>query len=495
MGEIQYIPLSVTVGYFALVTIIGIYYTRKATSALDEYYVAGRTVGPIINAIAVVMAIGSAASFMGFLGMGYKLGFLLTLCISASAITGYVWTQFMYSGPLRRHGKFTLVDFLSERYPTPYIRPISALLISIFFFAYLIPQYKGGGVVADSLLGLDFTTGVILTAVIVLIYTSLGGMWAVTWNAVIQGIVALSVLLGLSVTAFYVLGGWNAALVAATQNKPLLMAINPKIPWLLYAGVYTAIFIFMGTAPHVVMRALTSKTARTARLTMAIVSVLAILLYFVSYVGIILGGAASFPKLKDPDFIVVELVKAFWHPIGAGLTVAAIMAAIMSTTDAMLLAIAAHIQHDLIELIKPDISERSKVVIAASVIIVASILAILLTLFAFRAQLIGVMVTLLTGAIGSSFFWPLVLGIWWPRATKWGGLFGVLSGSITYSTLEIMGVLPKFAAVFPALLISFLLTVLVSLMTSPPSKAELSLVLRMHKLSDEEYKQLKARYS
>ena len=488
---VEFASLSIVIGYFALVTLIGIYYTRKATKATAEYYVAGRAIGPIVNALAVAMAIGSAASFMGFLGLGYKLGFLLTLCISASAVTGYVWAQFMYSGPLRRHGRFTLVDFLAERYPTPYIRPIAAILISVFFFFYLIPQYKGGGVVAESLLGLDFTTGVIVTAVIVLIYTALGGMWAVTWNAVIQGIIALSVLLGLSVTSFYALGGWDTAVAEALKNKPLLLSIHPKIPWLLYAGCYTAIFVFMGTAPHVVMRALTSRSARVARITMANVSIIALLIYFVSYFGIILGGAAYFPSLKDPDFIVVELVKKLWNPVGVGLTVAAIMAAIMSTTDAMLLAIAAHIQRDIIELLKPDISERTKVAIGAAVVVIGSICAIILTLGAFRLALIGVIVTLLTGAIGSSFFFPLLLGIWWPRMNKWGGLFGVLTGSITYCSLELLHVLPKFAAVFPALALSFVAMVIVSYATAPPGRDELLLVLRMHKVTPEEFEELK----
>ena len=109
-------------GYLLGCISIGVYFSRRGLASSDEYWVAGRRIGPIANAMAIMASLASGGSIIGVMGLAYKTGIPFTLSLFAGAILGFPLAAFLVAAPLRRFGMFTLPDFLSYRYPHPSVR-------------------------------------------------------------------------------------------------------------------------------------------------------------------------------------------------------------------------------------------------------------------------------------------------------------------------------------------------------------------------------------
>jgi len=342
----------------------------------------------------------------------------------------------------------------------------------------MVPQYTASGLIGSYVLGIDYTTAVIVLGIGFTLYAALGGMWAITYTDLIQGALILIGMLILSIIILTQHNGFASLIQDALTVTPQFGDITQ--PWMSYFGLFLAFLWFGIVSPSAVMRNFASKDARVARRS----AMWACLLYLVIFIFgfIIAAGGASLgiaESLDNQDMIFVSVIENYMSPILAGIMFAGLLAAIMSSADAMLLAISAGVARDIYkEYLKKDATEKQVTKLGFIVMVVASVVGILIAIE--PPQLIAIMVGWVGGGLLSTFGFPLVLGIWWKRANTPGALAGMLGGGLTFLLLVITKPFALVAEPIIAAPVSLILVIVVSLMTSPPSEETKRQVDRYH---------------
>ena len=166
---------------------IGIAASKKVMGSRDEYWVAGRRIGTVVNSMAIMAALASGGSIIGVMGLAYAQGIPATLALFGGAVLGFPLASILVAKPLRNFGKFTITDFLSFRYPHAVVRYLVPILIVAAFTIYIVAQLKAAGITAEALLGIPYDIALTLATVVFIIYVSFGGMVAITWTDVTRG--------------------------------------------------------------------------------------------------------------------------------------------------------------------------------------------------------------------------------------------------------------------------------------------------------------------
>lgn len=334
--------LTITIIYFIACIWIALYYRRKAGTGDVAYWGAERKIGFIVNGFAQFSALVSAASFLGSLGLCYRLGWsFTTMAFGVGSTLGFVLSMLIASGPLRRYseikGKFTLANFFSDRYGTPTALATS-IFVLILFPAYIVPQLMGGGLAGAYVLGIDFKYAVILVGIVYVGYVLLGGMLSVTWTDFMQGILMFIFMVGLSITAIIHFGGLGSLIPKALSVNPYFLSLHPKIsPWT-YFGIALGVVMFVLASPHIIMRLFTAKNVKQGRAALSLTAGLSLVFHLLGYIGIAAAALILAPKLPKIDKTYIVVMDELFPTLIRGFAVAGILAAIMSTTDVMLLA-------------------------------------------------------------------------------------------------------------------------------------------------------------
>jgi sodium/pantothenate symporter len=296
--------LAITLLYFVLCLGIALYF-RRASKAGSSFWGADRSIGFFVNGFAVLSTLVSAASFMGFLGLAYRMGWSFsTVTFGVGSCLGFMVMMLLVSGPLRRYseirGKYTLTNFYYDRYGKG-SGLLTTLFILILYPAYIVPQVMGGGLAGAYLLGIDFGTAALLVGGVYVLYVVVGGMLSVTWTDFFQGVLLFCVMIALSFTAIAHFGGLGTILERATQASPTYLAINPKVSPLTYAGMSLGVMTFILASPHIVMRLFTAKNVRAGRSALALTSALTLIFHLVGYIGVAAAALIMFPTIANAD--------------------------------------------------------------------------------------------------------------------------------------------------------------------------------------------------
>ena len=453
--------------YLIVITVIGIYFYRRARQSESDYFTAGQSINTFVGAFAIFAAVASSSSLMGAVGSGVALGVPYFFTYAFGVIAIMPFAMFLISGQIRRSGAKTMPDFFNQRYGKS-VQIVSAVIVVIGMTFYMVPQLTASGLIGSYVLGIDYTTAVIVLGLGFTIYAALGGMWAITYTDLLQGAI---MLVGIVVLAGFILvdhSGLSSLISDALAVSPDFGDITQ--PWMSYFGLFIAFLWFGIISPSVVMRNFASRDARTARRS-AMWACLLYLTLFISGFMVTSAGASLgiIETLERSDMIFVSVIEHYLPPILGGIMLAGLMAAIMSSADAMLLAISAGIAHDIYKgHINKQASEKFITGLGLVVMIVASIIGVIIAID--PPGLIAIMVGWVGGFLLSSFGFPLVLGLWWKRANSTGALVGMVGGALTFLILIIGQWLPTNAEPIIGAPVSLLLTVIVSLMTKPPSK-------------------------
>lgn len=467
--------------YLVLIVVIGILSARFSSSGLAEFFLAGRKLREFVVALSAVVSGRSAWLLVGVTGMAFTIG-----APAVWAVTGYITAEallFIFVGKrLRRYTSMmddlTLPDFFESRFKdkTHSLRVVSVGIILIFMISYIASQFQAGGKAFSTSFGVSETSGILITALIVLIYTVLGGFLAVSLTDMIQACFMIFALLILPVIAVTHSGGWGEIL-------KVLHHFNPRFlnPFAFSAG---GILGFLGIGlgspgnPHILVRYMSVDDPRALRKSCLIGTVWNTLMAWGAvFIGLI--GRAFYLKPealpgKDPENLFPFLASAHLHPFLLGIITASIMAAIMSTADSQLLVASSGIARDIYQKIiiqKKQVAQRNLVFISR-VVVLGVVIASLV--FGFLAKkYVFWLVLFAWGGLGASFGPTLLLSLFWKRTTKEGVLAGFLSGTIVTIVWNQVSLLKNMIyELVPAFFISLLLTILVSLLTHPPFEAE-----------------------
>jgi SSS family transporter len=469
----------VTLLYIIICIGIGIWASKKVSSSTDDYWVAGRKVGVFTNSWALMAALGSGGSILGVNGLGYTMGIPYVFAMFAGAAAGYPLAAVLVARQMRNMEVRTIPEFLTIRYKNKAIDTIVPIIIMICMEVYVVAQLKAAGITAQYLLGIPYNIAVIITALVFTLYVSIGGMWAITLTDFIQGMLMVFMVLLVAIMVFVSFGGVMPLLVQATEASDVLGNVA-ALPVSGYIGAFLAWFIAGCTVPHLVMRIFTTTDVRSARLSLNYAVIIYAFLIVFGVLAISSVGHVMFPDLPDADMLFLKVIERYLpSSIIGGVAVAAVMAAVMSTTDALLLAVSSAFVNDVYgKFINPNISEKGTVKLSIIVTWVAGLLAILFALN--PPKLLTMLYTAAVGLLGSSLMPAIVLGIWWKKANAKGALWSIIIGGLTYCYLLWFTKMPALSHINVSLPVSFLVNIVVSNATYKADEEMISKVQSLH---------------
>lgn len=436
--------------YLAACIGIGIAVSKRVLGSRDEYWVAGRRIGTVVNSMAIMAALASGGSIIGVMGLAYAQGIPATLALFGGAVVGFPLASILVARPLRNFGKFTITDFMSFRYPHALVRYLVPVLIVAAFTIYIVAQLKAAGITAEALLGIPYETALALATLVFIIYVSFGGMVAITWTDVIQGFLMLFVIMGTALVLVWRVGSPFEIMSQATAVAPELGQVANR-PVSSYLGYFIIWATAIPVIPHIVMRVFTARDAESARLSLNLSMLVYSVMILAAVLAIVPVGRIDFPGLQDADQLFLRVMETQFPPLIRGIAVAAVLAAVMSTTDALLLACSSAISHDLLGgLLKGRASNRTMTLVRIGSTWVIGIAALL---WAFSPpELITEFYTAGVGILSASLFVPTIAGLWWKKANLAGGVGAVVSGAGVYILVQFgvidIGLAPVVVALF-----------------------------------------------
>ncbi|WBB90355.1 sodium:solute symporter family protein [Verrucosispora sp. WMMC514] len=494
MSQIQIWTLVFIVGSFAVYLYIA---WRSRVKETAGFYVAGQGIPTIANGAAVAADWMSAASFISMAGLIAFLGSDGTIYLMGWT-GGYVLLALLIAPYLRKWGKFTVPEFVGDRYSET-VRTIAAVAAIIISFTYVVGQMRGGGIVFSRFLKLDVTQGVILAAVIIGLYAVLGGMKGITWTQVAQYTVLIVAYLIPAFAVAQQMTGIPIPQVSFGQILDELNAISVEMGLNQYTEAFAArpqidvflvtMALMIGTAglPHVIVRFYTTKTVRGARYSAFWA------LFFIALLYTTAPAVGAFTKLnllQDVNGVSADALPRWienWAATGlvtvsdgattintvsnsptsgadlivnndilvlaspeiaglpapiVGLVAAGGMAAAMSTAAGLLLVISSSFSHDLyFRRVKRDSTDKQRLLAGR----IAMGLAVLVAIYAginppaFVAQVVA----FAFGLAASTFFPAIVLGIFWKRCNATGAAAGMVTG-LVFTASYMIYTLPVF---------------------------------------------------
>ncbi|MEB1806502.1 MAG: sodium/solute symporter [Bacillaceae bacterium] len=470
------VELSIMIAYLLFLVVLGFisqYKISKSTSSIDEYYVAGRKIGTGVNSLAMLAALGSGGSFMAGAGTIWNLGFPFLAWMTVGSIVGFSVASVLVAKPLRNSQKFTVSEFINDRYGGQFFKIAIPVVIIIGSAMYLMSQMRAGGLIASYVTGFSYEWGLVIITLVFIFYVSLGGMLAVTWTNILQGFMMIFLISSIVIAGIYHLPiGWSSFLIEATVANPALGVVGATVPVAAYLGAFITWATAVCVTPHLVMRIFTASNVRSAKLSLNI----SMLIFGILMLGATLVVVPYIPTLdatalqnNAPDMWLLLVANEFFGPIIMGIITAGIMAAVMSSTDALLLAVSSAFAYDLYKgVLSPNASHKQ--VLRASVIFtwIVGIAVMLLTLN--PPPFLIVLYTAAVGFMVSALFSPLVLGIWWKRATQQGAIWGLLVGGVSFMVLFLGFSMPFNSEILIALPLSLVTMFVVSYLGKQPSQ-------------------------
>ncbi len=459
--------------YFFLVILIGIFSSRYSSRGISEFFLGGRQMGRFVVALSAVVSGRSAWLLLGFTGMSYTMG------LSAVwSVVGYTIVEFFlflfYAPKIRKftgeNDCITLPDFYAARFndKTGFLRILIVIIFLIFMVTYVSAQFVGGGKAFLANFDITQTTGLIITAFIVLIYTILGGFLAVSLTDVLQAIIMILALVGLPIYGIIHMDGWDNI-----STKVLSFNHNFLNPAALSGGLFIG-FIGIGLGspgnPHIIIRYMSIKDPSQFRWTAIIGTIWNIMMaagaLFIGLVGRAYLPDNSLLPDSDSENIYLTLANELFHPVLVGLLLASIFAAIMSTADSQLLVAASSIVRDVYEKIihkGKDLSQKKLAALSRITVVILVVLAIILGIVI--EDLVFWFVLFAWAGLGAAIGPTSILALFWKRTTRTGVIAGLLSGTVV---VFLWKSIPLFSErmyeLIPAFILSFCVTIAVSIL-------------------------------
>ncbi len=467
------------IAYLVLMMVIGIIAYRR-TANLSDYILGGRGLGPWTAAISAGASDMSGWLLLGLPGAAY-VGGLSAAWIGVGLIAG-VWLNWLIVAKRLRvyteaaGDSLTVPEYLSKRFHDTghALRVISAVFILVFFMFYTSSGLVAGGKLFNTVFEWDYTLAVTAGTLAVVSYTFLGGFLAVSWTDLIQGLMMVTALVIVPIVAIFDTGGLADVSEKLQQENPEIMS------WLTDAdtGQQLTMLAIIGSLawglgyfgqPHIVARFAAIRSPKDVKVARRIaVTWTAIGLVAAMAIGLV--GRSYVPGLVDGETVFITMVQLIFHPAVAGVLLAAILAAVMSTADSQLLVSSSALTDDFYKaLIRPGAGQRELVWVGRATVIGVALIAYVLALDPESSVL--ELVSYAWAGFGAAFGPALILSLYWRRMNKWGALAGVLVGGLTvviWAQLD-TGIFVLYEIV-PGFILSWIAIMGVSLLTRPPSE-------------------------
>jgi SSS family solute:Na+ symporter len=481
--------------YFIVLIGIGNWASKKIHNT-EDYILAGRSLGFWVFTILIVCSICSGMTLLGVSGFGYTSGWpgiweQIFVPLAASFCLIFFGVKLHAIG--KERGYMTVQDYLADRFESPRaLRGLSAIAGIVVSLIYLVGQYAAISIVLVWLFGIPHWQALLVSGIIITAYTVVGGLYAVSWTTLFQGGILIFGVLLMAPFVIASAGGLdhiNTVLAGVDPNF-----VEPWFPSPAYASYAYAtpeflvsfgilLMVGLACAPHVINNVLAAKEARYFKWAPLIAfAIYAVVMFLVKFTGFAVRSLVEEGKLvlpnavnaQDYSFIVgVEHAMpnvAFW-----ALFAVIVLAAVMSTTDRLMLTVGTSFAWDIYKnILRPSATEKEVLLVSKIAIVLGAGGTLLLAIN--PPEMLAWLIWMGIGVMLATFAVPLLAGLYWRGATGQGAIASMAVGLVGAAAFgywhQFVAKLPMHFSIY-ALVLSVLAMVFVSLLTSRSSPTTL----------------------
>lgn len=496
----NWIVLITMLAYMAMMIIIGFVVSKRNKSSSD-FFLGGRQLGPFVTAMSAEASDMSGWLLMGMPGLALMTGVAEAFWTALGLSIGTYLNWFFVAKRLRvyshRIDAFTIPDFFSRRFGDnkKILTCVSAIIIVIFFIPYTASGFCACGKLFSALFGMDYTTAMLISAAVIIVYCTLGGFFAASFTDFVQSIimtVALLIVLGLGEG---LIGGFDKVFANVSQLGGYLNVFEGYDVAKGVTGNYNALTVASTLAwglgyfgmPHILLRFMAIGDEKKLKLSRRVASVWVVIAMgiavLIGIIGFSLMKNGIVPQYADnaaAENIIVDIAKflskyGYVAAFAGGIILAGILASTMSTADSQLLAAASSISENLVqESFKIKLSPKKSILLARISVVVISLVAIFLARnpesSVFR------IVSFAWAGFGAAFGPVVLCALFWKRTNKYGAISGMLAGGATVFIWKFLvrtnfaGTVLDIYELLPAFIIGLAVIIIVSLLTKAPEK-------------------------
>jgi sodium/proline symporter len=468
--------LSFVLYLVAIIAIGGIAWRK--THTLSDFVLGGRRLGGVVTALSAGASGMSGWLLLGLPGAFYLLGLNQIWMAIGLSVGAYLnWT--VVAPKLRRfteraNDALTLPDYFEARFDdrSRLLRISCATVILVFFTIYTASGLVGGAVLFEVTFGVPYQHALAICAVMVVSYTFLGGFLAVSWTDVVQGLLMVLALVMVPVAAIQELGGWPATVSKIGADSPEHLSAFSDLTGLSAISLLAWGLGYFGQ-PHILSRFMAMKSAAEMPMARAVgISWSIISLYGAMLSGFVAVAYFQGSPLGNAETAFISLTRLLFNPWIAGIFLAAVLAAIMSTTDSQLIVSASALTEDFYRpFLRRSAGERELVWIGRGGVIAIALLAVFIASDP-DSRVLDIVAYAWAG-LGAGFGPAILLSLTWRRMTRNGTLAGMIAGAasvIIWANLD--GGLFDVYEILPGFIMSSLAIVSVSLFGPSPAVAD-----------------------
>lgn len=489
--------------YMIVMVTIGILASKKNKDTSD-FYLGGRKLGPIVTAMSAEASDMSSYLLMGLPGLALLTGFADVGWTVIGLAVGTYLNWLFVAKRLRIYShhnhSITIPDFFSNRYHDQhhFLMGISALIILIFFIPYTASGFSACGKLFQTLFGMDYHAGMILSAIIIIVYTSIGGFLAASKTDLMQSIIMTFALIMVVIFGIATAGGMGAVIENA-KALPGYLSFNHTYDinsntandynWLTICSTLAWGLGYFGM-PHILLRFMAIEDSHKIKTSRRIASIWVVIsmeiAILIGFIGQTLMTNGTITVLGDnPDnysaeseTVIMKIATLISEhgviaALFAGLVFAGILACTMSTSDSQLLAASSSLSENILQgVFGIKLSAKASMIAARSVLLIIAALSIIIAWNPDSS--VFQIVSFAWAGFGATFGPVMLCALFWKRSNKWGALAGMVAGGMTVFIWKFL-VRPLGGAwnlyeLLPAFLIGLLCIVVVSLLTKAPEK-------------------------
>ncbi len=490
------ICIMIAIGiYLALMLIIGAIYSKR-TKNVGDFYLGGRKLGPIVTAMSAEASDMSSWLLMGLPGVAYLSGIAEAGWTAIGLAVGTYFNWLIVAKRIRHYsahiGAITVPDYFSIRYRdnSRILMAIAAIVIIIFFVPYTASGFAACGKLFGTLFGVDYHIAMVVSAIVIVGYTSLGGFNAASTTDLIQSIVMTIALVIVLVFGINQAGGMDAVMSNAKSLSGYLNMFQGYNPKTGLSDSYSGLSIFSTLAwgfgyfgmPHILLRFMAIEDPDKIKISRRVGTIWVVIsmtvAIFIGIVGLGMVKNNALAPLEDSETIIIQIANVLSQngvlaALVAGVILAGILASTMSTSDSQLLAASSSASENILGgLFRLNLSETAKMVVARITLVAISIVAVVIA-WDSDSSVFGI-VSFAWAGFGAAFGPVVLLSLFWKRSNKYGAICGMIAGgAMVFIWKYVIAGLNDILNIYellPAFITGLLVNVVVSLLTKKPEK-------------------------
>ncbi|MFI3199983.1 MAG: sodium/proline symporter PutP [Eubacteriales bacterium] len=494
-GSVGWIIVSFVI-YLACMITVGIIYSKKTANSAD-YFLGGRSLGGFVAALSAQASDMSGWLLMGLPGSVYALG-TGQAWIAIGLFLGTVGNWLFISKRLRRYtiranNALTLPTYFENRFHDKkrILLLVSSITIVVFFLVYTASALAAGGKLFHIVFGVDYELALTIGAVVILVYTFMGGFLAVCTTDFAQGLLMLVGLLTVPIIAYFFIGAENIMPILEETNVTggtslyMNLMYNHGVPYT-FVQILSQLAWGLGYCgmPHILVRFMAVKNEKELNKSKGVaIAWVGLSLFAACAIGVI-GRAFLAPVILEgaeiENVFITMIIKMFTETLGipliGGLFLCGILAAIMSTADSQLLVSASSVAEDIYKgIVNRNADDKKVLRMSRYTVVIIAVVAYLIALDP-NSSIMGLVSNAWSG-LGSAFGPIVILSLFWKRTNIAGAVAGIVSGALTVVIWDYIpfvngatiGSVTEIYSLLIGFVVSLLMIVIVSVSTKAPS--------------------------